>query len=120
MFAALVTDMKGQLCTDHLDHWLLTIRGIFRVEFCKLPVNTAGLPTSKLWFSRLKALEASCLLRLLDQVFAKCAGTLFDWKRLSYTLFNEVISTNWAFTELVRRLPSQHKWAQIPVLNQCL
>ena len=118
MFHALVAEMKSHPGSSQIDAWLLTIKDLFAVEFEKLPINATELPASKARYPRLRASEASSLLRLFEQAFVASAGTFNDWKKLASALGKDLVLTKWAFTAIVRRLTSQHKWAQAPVLNQ--
>ena len=51
-------------------------------------------------------------------MFVNSPGTFTEWRKLVTVLTKELFTTKWGFREIVRKMSSQHKWAQAPVLNQ--
>ena len=117
MFRALIAEMKGSTGTCHMDVWKTTLCELFAVEYSKLPIRVEALPPHKKRFPHLKDAEATSLLRLFEQVFISSSGTFKEWQRIARSLGNGLLTTKWAFTELIRKLSSQHKWAKAPILN---
>uniref|UniRef100_M4BAV4 Uncharacterized protein n=1 Tax=Hyaloperonospora arabidopsidis (strain Emoy2) TaxID=559515 RepID=M4BAV4_HYAAE len=76
-----------------------------------LPVERTSYPT-------LQSKELVCFLGLLKQFFVSHTGSFTEWKRLARMFSQELVGSKWAFTEIVRKLSSQHTSAPAPVLNQ--
>ena len=118
MFAALVEAMAESPNVGQVEAWRTTIRHLFAEVYKTVPIQTEALPAARKRFPAIHAAEAASLLGLFEQVFVRSKGTFSDWQKLATAIAHELLNTKWAFKEIIRRLASQHKWTQAPVLNQ--
>lgn len=118
MFSALVADMKASPTIGQVEARRATVKELFAIEYRVVPVQEAALPADRKRFPTPYGAEAASLLALFEQVFVLCSGTYAEWKQLATAISHELLTTKWAFKEIIRRLASRHKWAQAPVLNQ--
>lgn len=118
MFEALVEDMAESPNVGQVEAWRTTIKTLFAKAFNAVSVQTEDLPAARKRFPKLNAEEASSLVGLFEQVFVRNHGTFSDWQKMATAITHELLTTKWALKEIIRRLSSQHKWAQAPVLNQ--
>ncbi|KAE9010242.1 hypothetical protein PF011_g9908 [Phytophthora fragariae] len=119
MFNALVEDMRASPAIGQVEAWRATMRELFaKVYLAAVPVQRAVVPAERQRFPKLTGAEVSALLTLFEQTYVADAGTYADWNKLATAISHELLSTKWAFNEIVRKLSSRLKWAKAPVLNQ--
>ena len=110
--------MKTYQGPGYVDVWKTTIQDLFADEYLRLPVRSSLLPVERARYPQLRGKEVDCLLDLFKQVFVETTGSFSEWRRLSRTIGLELLGSKWAFSQIVRKLDSQDKWAAAPVLNQ--
>ncbi|KAE9211855.1 hypothetical protein PF005_g10841 [Phytophthora fragariae] len=118
MFNALVEDMRASPAIGQVEAWRATMRELFAKVYLAVPVQRAVVPAERQRFPKLTGAEVSALLTLFEQTYVADAGTYADWNKLATAISHELLSTKWAFNEIVRKLSSRLKWTKAPVLNQ--
>uniref|UniRef100_A0AAV1T5B8 Uncharacterized protein n=1 Tax=Peronospora matthiolae TaxID=2874970 RepID=A0AAV1T5B8_9STRA len=118
MFAALVAETTQSPRTEHVAAWSATIQHLFAEVNHAVPVQSEEVPAERKRFPTLHAAEASALLGLFEQACATRRSSFTEWEKIAKLIAKELITTKWAFTDIVRRIASKQKWAYSPVLSQ--
>ncbi|KAG3043623.1 hypothetical protein PC121_g22435 [Phytophthora cactorum] len=111
MFAALVADMLDSPGIGQVEARRMTVKELFATAYNAIPIHKEALPEARKRFPTLTAADAAGLLALFDQFYVQKEGTYSDWTVRATAIGHELLTTKWAFKEIIRKM-SRHTIAR--------
>ncbi|KAG4225011.1 hypothetical protein PC116_g26549 [Phytophthora cactorum] len=111
MFAALVADMLDSPGIGQVEARRMTVKELFATAYNAIPIHKEALPEARKRFPTLTAADAAGLLALFDQFYVQKERTYSDWTVRATAIGHELLTTKWAFKEIIRKM-SRHTIAR--------
>ncbi|KAG2967676.1 hypothetical protein PC119_g24411 [Phytophthora cactorum] len=106
MFAALVADMLDSPGIGQVEARRMTVKELFATAYNAIPIHKEALPEARKRFPTLTAADAAGLLALFDQFYVQKERTYSDWTVRATAIGHELLTTKWAFKEIIRKMSS--------------